>query len=195
MMAVGIVPAAGKAERFGSDKLLASVRGEPLLNHTVRSLLEGGVGRVIVVVPPKDGTNYPAAMLKKAIPLLSDHRVAITVNQDPSRGMLSSIQAGISGAVGDMFVVLPGDMPYVQPDTIAAIIEAAQETGLIVSPRFDGKRGHPIAIPGRLRAAIVKAPASWTLKEVLLPEAQNRIEIDVEDAGVLRDVDTRDGLA
>jgi molybdenum cofactor cytidylyltransferase len=109
--------------------------------------------------------------------------------------MLSSIQAGISGAVGDLFVVLPGDMPYVQPDTVAAILEAAQETGLIVSPRFNGKRGHPVAIPGRLRAAIVKAPATWTLQEVLLPEAQNRIEIDVEDGGVLRDVDTKDGIA
>jgi molybdenum cofactor cytidylyltransferase len=195
MMAVGIVPAAGKAERFGGDKLLASLRGEPLLNHTLRSLLEGGVARVIVVVPPKDGTHYPAATMKKAIPLLSDYRVAIAVNQDPSRGMLSSIQAGISGAVGDLFVVLPGDMPYVQPDTVAAILEAAQETGLIVSPRFNGKRGHPVAIPGRLRAAIVKAPATWTLQEVLLPEAQNRIEIDVEDGGVLRDVDTKDGIA
>ena len=195
MLAVGIVPAAGKAERFGGDKLVAHLRGEPLLNHTLRSLLEGGVARVVVVLPPKDGTHYPAVTMKKAIPLLSDHRVAIAVNPDPSRGMLSSIQAGISGAVGDMFVVLPGDMPYVQPDTVGAIIEAAQETGLIVSPRFNGKRGHPIALPGRLRAAIVKAPTSWTLKEVLLPEAQNRIEIDVEDAGVLRDVDTRDGLA
>jgi hypothetical protein len=29
---------------------------------------------------------------------------------------------------------------------------------------------------------------------VLLPEAQNRIEIDVTDPGVLRDVDTRDAL-
>ena len=107
---------------------------------------------------------------------------------------VSSIQAGISGAVGDIFVVLPGDMPYVQPDTVAAVVEVAQESGLIISPRFEGKRGHPIAIPGRLRAAIVKAPASWTLKEVLLPEANNRIEIDVEDAGVLRDVDTRDAI-
>ena len=195
MLAVGIVPAAGKGQRFGGDKLLAALRGEPLLNHTLRSLLEGGVVRVIVVVPPKDGTHYPAVTMKQAVPLLSDPRVAITVNQDPSRGMLSSIQAGISGAVGDMFIILPGDMPYVQPETVTAVIDAAQETGLIVSPRYEGRRGHPIAIPGRLRAAIVKAPVSWTLQEVLLPEAQNRIEIDVEDAGVLRDVDTKDGLA
>ena len=194
MLAVGIVPAAGKGERFGGDKLLAGLKGEPLLNHTLRSLLEGGVTRVIVVLPPKDGARDPGAMLRQAVPLLSDRRIALAVNPNPARGMLSSIQAGISGAVGDMFVVLPGDMPYVQPETVTAVIDAAQETGLIVSPRFDGKRGHPIAIPGRLRAAIVKAPVSWTLQEVLLPEAHNRIEIDVEDSGVLRDVDTPSAL-
>lgn len=194
MLAVGIVPAAGKGERFGGDKLLAGLKGEPLLNHTLRSLLDGGVTRVIVVLPPKDGARDPGAMLRQAVPLLSDRRIALAVNPNPARGMLSSIQAGISGAVGDMFVVLPGDMPYVQPETVTAVIDAAQETGLIVSPRFDGKRGHPIAIPGRLRAAIVKAPVSWTLQEVLLPEAHNRIEIDVEDSGVLRDVDTPSAL-
>lgn len=194
MLAVGIVPAAGKGERFGGDKLLAGLKGEPLLNHTLRSLLEGGVTRVVVVLPPRDGARDPGALLRQAVPLLSDRRIALAVNPNPARGMLSSIQAGISGAVGDMFVVLPGDMPYVQPETVTAVIDAAQETGLIVSPRFDGKRGHPIAIPGRLRAAIVKAPVSWTLQEVLLPEAHNRIEIDVEDSGVLRDVDTPNAL-
>ncbi len=194
MLAVGIVPAAGKGERFGGDKLLAGLKGEPLLNHTLRSLLDAGVSRVVVVLPPKDGTRDPGALLKQGVPLLSDRRIALAVNPNPARGMLSSIQAGISGAVGDMFVVLPGDMPYVKAETVTAVIDAAQETGLIVSPRHGGKRGHPIAIPGRLRAAIVKAPVSWTLQEVLLPEAQNRIEIDVDDAGVLRDVDTPDAL-
>jgi molybdenum cofactor cytidylyltransferase len=194
MLAVGIVPAAGKGERFGGDKLLANLKGEPLLNHTLRSLLQGGVSRVVVVLPPKDGARDPGAMMKEAVPILSDRRVVLAVNPNPARGMLSSIQAGISGAVGDIFVVLPGDMPYVTPETVSAVIEAAQETGLIVSPRYEGKRGHPIAIPGRLRAANVKAPAAWTLQEVLLPEAQNRIEIDVEDPGVIRDVDTRDAL-
>jgi molybdenum cofactor cytidylyltransferase len=194
MLAVGIVPAAGKGERFGGDKLLAPLHGEPLLTHTLRSLLDAGVPRVVVVLPPKDGARDPGAALTQGVPLLADRRIALEVNPDPSRGMLSSIQAAVSGAVGELFVVLPGDMPFVKADTVGAVIDAARETGLIVSPRHNGKRGHPIAIPGRLRAAIVKAPVSWTLQDVLLPEAQSRIEIDVDDAGILRDVDTPDAL-
>jgi len=194
MWAVGIVPAAGKGERFGGAKLLADLRGQPLLNHTLRSLLDGGVRRVVVVVPPKDGKGDPGAALKAGVPLLSDGRVVTAINPDPARGMLSSIQAGLSGVVGDLFVVLPGDMPFVRAETVSAVIDAAQETGLIISPRHQGRRGHPIAIPGRLRAAIVKAPASWTLQDVLLPEAPNRIDIEVNDEGVLRDVDTKNDL-
>lgn len=188
-MWVGIVPAAGKAERFGGAKLLADVKGEPLLNHTLRCLLDAGVGRVIVVLPPADGAGDPAEALKAGVPLLSDSRVVTETNPDPSRGMLSSIQAGLSGVVGELFLVLPGDMPFVQTGTVKAVVDAANETGLIVSPCHKGRRGHPLAVPGHLRAEILHAPATSTLSKVLEPEGANRIDLDVEDAGILRDVD------
>ena len=180
MSSVAIVPAAGKGERFGGAKLMADVRGEPLLNHTIRSLLDGGVTRVVVVVPP-------ASAMK--VPLLSDVRVITEVNPDPARGMFSSIQAGASGAVGDLLLVLPGDMPFVRPATVAALLEAVQETGLAVSPRHQGRRGHPIALPGRLRAAILAAKADTTLSVVLAADGIARIEIDVDDSGIHKDVD------
>lgn len=194
MWAVGIVPAAGKGERFGGAKLLADVKGEPLLNRTLRSLLDGGVRRVIVVVAPKGGGTDPGPALKSAVSLLSDSRVVMVANPDPSRGMFSSIQTAVSGSVGDLFVVLPGDMPFVRAESVRAVVEAAYETGLIVSPSHGGRRGHPVAIPGRLRAAIVQAPATSTLQQILEPEAQNRIEIDVKDEGILRDIDTKDDV-
>jgi len=180
MSSVAIVPAAGKGERFGGAKLMADVRGEPLLNHTIRSLLDGGVSRVVVVVPPV------SAMM---VPLLADVRVMTAVNPDPARGMFSSIQAGASGAVGDVLLVLPGDMPFVRPATVTALLEAAQESGVAVSPRYRGRRGHPIALPGRLRAAILAGKADATLSAVLAADGIARIDIDVEDPGILKDVD------
>jgi molybdenum cofactor cytidylyltransferase len=181
MSSVAIVPAAGKSERFGGAKLLADVRGEPLLNHTIRSLIDGGVRRVVVVVPPGPALK---------VPLMADPRVVSAVNPDPARGMFSSIQAGASAGVADLLLVLPGDMPFVRPATVTALLEAAQETGLAISPRHQGRRGHPIALPGRLRAAILAAPADTTLSAVLAADGIARIEMDVDDPGILRDVDT-----
>src|SRR6266581_8501795 len=115
--AVAVVTAAGSAERFGGKKLLAPIDGEPLLDHTIRSLLEGGVSEVIVVVG-KDAR----AELERDVNAMLDPRVRAVENPDPSRGMFSSIQEGVATANGDALVVLPGDMPYVRPETVRAVI-------------------------------------------------------------------------
>ena len=49
MRAVAVVTAAGSAERFGGKKLLTPIDDEPLLDHTIDALLDGGVAEVIVV--------------------------------------------------------------------------------------------------------------------------------------------------
>src|SRR6185503_15348510 len=142
--AVAVVTAAGSAERFGGKKLLALIDGEPLLDHTIRSLLDGGVAEVIVVV----GTDARSE-LERDVNAMNDPRVRPVENPDPSRGMFSSIQAGVETASGDALVILPGDMPYVKPETVRAVIAKYRERPerpAIVSPRYRGKRGHPVVM-------------------------------------------------
>ena len=181
-MTVAIVPAAGKAERFGGGKLIANVDGEPLLNRTLRSLLDGGADIVVVVLAP--GATFAT------VERLSDQRVRRVVNPNPDRGMFSSIQIGLAAEDGDPFLVLPGDIPFVQPATVAAVLAEARRTGAIVSPRFRDRRGHPVAFPRRLRDGILKAEPTSTLNAVLKADAGARVELDVADQGILRDVDT-----
>ena len=102
MASIAIVPAAGKAERFGGPKLLVRIKGQPLLDWTLWSLLDGGVDRVVVVTAP--GADLSNAQF------VSDPRVRLAVNEDPSRGMFSSIQAGLALVSGDPILVLPAAM-------------------------------------------------------------------------------------
>jgi molybdenum cofactor cytidylyltransferase len=185
--AVAIVPAAGKAERFGGGKLLADVRGEPLLNRTIRCLLDGGVDRVVVVCAP--GADL------SSVPLLSDPRVLTAVNPDPSRGMLSSIQSGLAAATGDPIVILPGDMPFVSSETVSVVCEACRRTGRMIVLTHEGRRGHPIALPASLRAAILRAKATADLSSVLKSCVPGGLEIEAFDPGILRDVDVPGDLA
>ncbi len=187
MSSVAIVPAAGKGERFGGAKLVADVGGVPLLDRTLRCLLDGGVEHVIVVMPP-DGRF-------DSVRLLSDPRVMVVVNPDPSRGMFSSIQAGIEVAQGHPMLVLPGDMPFVSTSTVRTVLAAALQSVDVVVPRHDGRRGHPIALPERLKSHVVQAPATTKLSEVLKASGVPRIEIDVQDPGILRDVDVKGDLS
>lgn len=183
--AVAVVTAAGSAERFGGKKLLAPVAGEPLLDHTIRSLLEGGVGEVIVVVG-KDARRE----LERDVNAMNDPRVRPVENPDPSRGMFSSIQAGVATANGDALVILPGDMPYVRPETVRAVIAKFRERAAIVSPRYQGKRGHPVVMPLSLRDEIAATAPTANLHEVIHHHQDDRVDLDVDDPGVNRDVDT-----
>lgn len=183
--AVAVVTAAGSAERFGGRKLLASVDGEPLLDRTIRALLDGGVSEVIVVV----GTDGRVE-LERDVNAMNDARVRPVENHDPSRGMFSSIQDGVATASGDALLIMPGDMPFVRAETVRAVIAKYREAPAIVSPRYRGKRGHPVAMPLALREEIRATPSGATLHEVIKKHAQTRVDLDVDDPGVVRDVDT-----
>lgn len=186
-MSAAVVPAAGSASRFGGGKLIALVDGVPLLDRTLSALLEAGIDRVIVVTPLD--ANWGAAVRG-----LSDPRVRRVVNPDPSRGMFSSIQIGIREADSGPIAILPGDMPFVRAETVARVLHAAVDTGAMVSPRFEGRRGHPIMLPFDLREAVVNAPATAMLNEVLRPYRDRIANLDVEDRGVVRDVDVVEDL-
>jgi molybdenum cofactor cytidylyltransferase len=183
MRSVAVVPAAGSAERFGGKKLLTLVDGEPLLDRTLAALLDGGVDQIIVVTAPG------ASELERDINAFSDPRVWPVENPDPSRGMFSSLQAGMAEAEGDALIVLPADMPFVRGETVRLLLETFAKRSAIVSPRFNGKRGHPVILPPALRDEIRAAEPTITLHDILKRHAELRVDVDVDDRGVIRDVD------
>lgn len=186
---MAVVTAAGSAERFGGKKLLTPIDGEPLLDHTIRALLEGGVAEVIVVVG-----RDARAELERDVNAMLDPRVRPVENPDPSRGMFSSIQEGVAQAQGDTILVMPGDMPFVSPETVRAVIAAYASKPAIVSPRCRGKRGHPVALPASLRDEIRAADARATLHDIIHAHPGMRVDVDVEDRGIVRDVDRLEDL-
>ena len=190
LRAIAIVTAAGSAERFGGRKLLAVIDGEPLLDHTIRSLLDGGASEVIVVVGTDSRTE-----LERDVNAMNDARVRPVENRDPARGMFSSIQEGVRTASGDVLLVLPGDMPFVKAETVGRVIAEWTKTRGIVSPRHNGKRGHPVALPLAFRDEILATSPSSNLHEVIKKHAGERTDLDVDDPGINRDVDRPEDLA
>jgi molybdenum cofactor cytidylyltransferase len=168
-------------------KLFADVGGVLLIDRTVGSLLDAGVHRVLVVCTAVD------ALTRAACP--RDPRVRIVVNAHPERGMFSSIQAGMAEAGDTDLLVLPGDMPFVRSETIRLVADHLQDADVVVIPAIGNRRGHPIAIPSRLRSGLLACGPESSLKEALRQiHAVPRI-LDVDDPGVLRDVDVPADLA
>ena len=182
-----VVPGAGRSTRFGAMKLLADVDGCRLIERTVSALLDAGVTRVVVV--SRDAAAF------SGVARLADPRVVTVVNAEPERGMFSSIQVGLAEAGGRVVLVLPADMPFVSAATVAAVAGRARETGATVMPVHTGRRGHPIAIPQALCEALLTLPPTTTLKDGLAALTPAIEMLDVDDPGVLRDVDVPADLA
>jgi molybdenum cofactor cytidylyltransferase len=85
----------------------------------------------------------------------------------------------------------------VRPETYRTLLDAFRASpGRIVIPICEDTktgrttRGHPVVVPAEMLTEIVAAPDDTTLRDLIRREADMVLEVRVEDAGVLKDVDT-----
>ncbi|MAC58055.1 MAG: molybdopterin-guanine dinucleotide biosynthesis protein MobA [Novosphingobium sp.] len=134
MSHVAVVLAAGHATRFGSDKLSATLHGEPLLFHAIRAARAAPVERVIVVARP--GLDTGTWTGEPTVEILR-------INSD---AMSDSLKAGIAAAAdADGAFIFLGDMPCV-PHAEAARLAAVIGPAYAAMPRHDGRPGHPVLL-------------------------------------------------
>ncbi|HET6828798.1 MAG TPA: NTP transferase domain-containing protein [Ramlibacter sp.] len=108
-------------------------------------------------------------------------------------GMGDSIGAAARAASGAQgWLVLPGDLPLVRPQTLRRVAEALREHGLVV-PFFQGRQGHPVGF-GRAWGAQLAALSGPRGAASLLRDG-TPWRLDVDDEGAVTDVDTLEDLA
>jgi molybdenum cofactor cytidylyltransferase len=167
---------------MGTPKALLDYRGETFLGRLIRVL--GAVCDPVIVV-----LGYHADQIREA----TSARAQFVVNPDPARGQLSSLQTALGEVPGDAegFLFMPVDSPAAEPATIERIVEAfrGEEKPLLVIPRHEGLRGHPVCARRELIAEFLALPAEGRAKEVVRRHADRTCYLDTGDAGVLSDID------
>jgi molybdenum cofactor cytidylyltransferase len=175
---------------MGRPKLLLPFNGGPLVAGVVNALLGGGVEEIVLVTAPGDEDLRGWARRSG---------IESAVNPDPGRGMLSSIQAGIAalgGAEalarrGATLLVSPADLPNLQAETVIELLRRMRESGApIAEPVFHGKRGHPLGVAPQLIPEIETLDLGIGLRQLRNRHEAELLEVPVEDAGVVQDVDT-----
>ncbi len=180
-MTVGILLAAGAGSRFGGDKLLAPLHGKPLVLHALDAL-RPAVTEVIAVVRP--GSERLAAVLMQA-------GARVVVCDQAAGGMGHSLACGARLAPADSNLLIAlGDMPAIKPDTITRLIAALDADASIVVPRHHGRRGHPVGFAARFVPRLRELTQDRGARSILQNNADAVLEIPVDDAGVVTDVDT-----
>lgn len=184
---VGILLAAGSARRFGGAKLLAALPdGTPVGVASWRALA-GALPRTLAVVRPGDealGAALAAAGAK------------VVVCPRADEGMGASLACGVSasrGAAG--WIVALADMPWIAPATIRRVAEALATGASVAAPFHRGERGHPVGFAAAHRDALAALGGDEGAKAVVAANRSHLVRLDVDDPGVLRDIDVPGDLA
>lgn len=166
-----IVLASGRGERFRAaggigSKLQSALAGQPVLAHTLDAVRASGLPWHL------EDVGHP--------------------------GMGDSIAAAVratSDAAG--WLILPGDLPLVQSTTLRAVAAALSAAVHAAQPRFRGERGHPVGFAAACFAQLSALEGNLGAAPVLraLRAAGAVTDVEVEDIGIVTDVDTPDALA
>lgn len=171
-------------------KPLMELNGFPMIQMTVQSLRNGGVGDITVVVG-----RLADEMRRVLLPL------GVTVVENADYGvtdMFASVRMGLSHIVerGEPEAVffLPGDIPLVSPKTLEALkrraLGAAAGTQVLL-PLVDGRTAHPPVFLGDGVFAVLGYYGEGGLRGAFSSMATELVELS-EDQGALVDADFRE---
>jgi molybdenum cofactor cytidylyltransferase len=181
--AIGVILAAGRSSRANAPKALFELDNDTLIERAVGTLLRGGTGEVCVVVGPPHAEQIRAQVTG----------VTWLENPDPTRGMFSSVQVAAEYALSlpecSGMVLSLLDHPRVQPGSVRALLEAEGKHADAARPVHAGQYGHPIYLSRGALKTIGKAPAGERLSH-LIRELPVLLDVEVDDPGVLDDLDT-----
>jgi len=169
----GPPPAPGRA---GTETFLARI---------ARTARAAGVVEIVVVVGPPFERSVGDAALGLGL--------RVVRNPEPARGMASSVAVGyeaIARAPVDAAWLWPVDHPFVAATTLERLA-AALGAHELAKPRFEGRSGHPPLVARARFDALAASESEAGGARAVLARTRRTIVVDVDDPGVVSDVDER----
>jgi CTP:molybdopterin cytidylyltransferase MocA len=176
-----VILAAGESRRMGRTKLLLDLNGKPLLRYAI----DAARGFDPIVVTSEEIAN--ARWLQEA-------GVEIALNDRPDLGMAHSLK--IAHEHTDLnrgFLVLLGDKPFVTPQLIARVYEAARDAE-VCYPVRGREPGHPVYFSPIARTRIPSLPEGGILCGLRDDPSLNRNTFECDDDAAFFDIDTPEDM-
>jgi molybdenum cofactor cytidylyltransferase len=184
MNIAAILLAAGKSSRFGANKLMHPVGGRPIALAAALALKAACPDALAVVAP--------GSPLKE---LLEQAGLATVVCEKAREGMGESLKTAIAATrEADGWLVALADMPYILPTTHRKIVLALQDGAALAAPTYRGERGHPVGLGARFRDDLLALTGDAGARSILKTNTSEIELVEVDDPGVLKDIDTPDDL-
>jgi len=198
-----IILSAGESQRMGTPKALCQWKGITFLESVISYLRNAGIERIGIVLGA-----WELEIRAHGLP----EGVEVWSNPNYKQGQLSSLQIGLKQQKSDILgtVVALVDHPVVLPETIRTLIRIFDnDPEKIVKPAYRKTGGHPILIGRNWWADIIFPPTSVgdlsaprgnkrgvnTLRDILSQHPECIISVEVNDPGILIDIDTPEILS
>lgn len=174
----GLILAAGESRRMGTDKPLLPYRGQTFLDTLIELFARHCRGITVVL-------GHGAARIRAA--LARAEQASFVENLDYRAGQLSSLQAGLRALPHARYILLTlADHPAVADATLA---ELASTPAPLAIPRYQGRHGHPILFDAAIAAELLALPPGATARDVIHRHRHQTRFVDVDDPGILADID------
>ena len=179
-----IVMAAGLASRFGSEKLLASLDGEPLISRVLRAV-------------PLELLSCGAVVAwdQRILQLARSAGFLPVENNCPEAGVSRTISLGLQAVApcdGALFLV--ADQPLLRRESVKRVIDRwLQEPDKIVGLSHNGQRGNPCLFPSDLFGELMALTGDRGGNAVIRRH-EDRLVLVEAPAEELMDVDRPDML-
>lgn len=194
---VAILLAGGVGSRFDAsgrrNKLLQPLPGDA----SGRSVASASAHALLTVLP-----RVIAVVRPDRPELMAQLRAAgcETVACEASlRGMGASLAAGVRASLASAppaalgsphgWLVALADMPFIRPASIRAVVNALDDPQAVIAPRYQGQRGHPVAFGQAHGVALAELDGDLGAR-ALLRDSARVTWVDLDDPGIVRDIDT-----
>jgi len=178
-----ILLAAGSSKRMGKLKQLLPLGGKPVIMHCLDTIIESGITDIVVVLNPV-GKEIEGAV--RHLPL------TIVFNNNPSSEMAESVRIGLKSVHDESsgILICLSDYPLITSDTLKILVTwHEKEPDKIIIPVYRNKKGHPTLFPKQFGEEISHG---FTLREIVHKDKRRIQFVEVQDEGILYDMDTED---
>jgi molybdenum cofactor cytidylyltransferase len=182
----GVILAAGLSSRMKRPKPLLAVGAETFAERTANTLRQAGCRRIWLVV-------NAGAEWARHFPAGED--LQVVMNDQPESEQVDSLRLVIRALPPetDALLVLPVDMPLVNPSTLVALVAAYEaEPAPLYLPFHNTVAGHPILLDRSLFQEVLATELEEGLRSLVMSHAREMREVAVDDPGILVDIDTPD---
>lgn len=178
---IGILLAAGKSQRFGSNKLLYPIiDNTPILMLSAQKLARVLPGSIVVI-------NQELVAFSEQLQRLG---LRVVVNEQAEKGMGNSIACGVRASQeAPGWLITLADMPHVKTETLSRLAIRLKQGAPIIAPLFDQQRGHPVGFSHHFKEDLIMLNQDVGARHIINKYHQLLELLSTNDNGVLWDID------